>query len=405
MTITTDRDKELWVVLTEAWEIPVYATPVKGPASEDYCLILPAAGSYAHRMALGVALQPDSLMKEPDRWLVPRGTLERVATKAPGITPSFYLRARGEEAKTQEFVVEEPVPAPAANEELIQAVYQRTRMGKPGLFRVVWAALIDQIAHQLLIERRPVDLGWFKLHALPYRTNWKHNLLAKHPDLPGIMNNSAAQRAIAMDRYEVTPDLVRTDMMATRTIKGKTLFTWTVEVETTKQWEDYQEALELSRLASGNSTSYLSRWGVLVRESRKTINALLLQWLGQMARSAGQPIARTHQNGQRLVPYIPEKGGRPTRVDRMDVPLVVRDRPTEVRGPKDEENAFRKTRKVQELPVLEFDYSHLRNSGRDVPDGGGDDAAGMLVLPATGGEPPRETVLGGGDGAGGPGVV
>lgn len=365
MKYTTTEDKQLWVVRTESWEIPVFATPITGEDTESYWLVSPAASiGRMDMLILCGAIQPFSKLNERERWIVPHGTLEKLGFKAPGITPRFYLKQIGEAPKETVLEEEEQPEAPSFNDELVRTCWTKSPIAKIGVFQAVWSALLNEIAKRLLVDRQPVDLGWFVLHALPYRTNWKHNLLSKHPKLPAILNNSAEQRRIAMNIHGVTPSLTMTDMMATKgTTTGKTIFRWAIEVETKPAWDEYQEKVEIQRLRAGTEHSYLQKWGTIVRDSRKSINALLVQFCKSLSYSAGQPLENPRGGTHRLVPYIPSKGGKPGRVDGIDLPLVVDSCPTEVRGPSDPENAYRPTKKVRELPVLRLDLSDLRNTG------------------------------------------
>lgn len=367
MKLSSNTDKELWVIKTEAWEIPIYCQLAENESGEWFWVITSATALWKPILySLSSVLHPHNLIKDRDQWVIRKELLETLATKAPGVTPSYYLRKAGAEPTQKDLEFEEEEDPGHVNDELIREAWNKTRLGSLAVYKAIWAVIVRQIAARLLIDRQPVDLGWFKIHALPYRMNWKFNLFQKHPKLIHLFSYDNESRRDLMNAEGVTSDLTRTDMMATSTIEGKTIFKWHLEIETTPQWDEYMENVEMQRLTGATPNAYLKRWGTIVRESRPVINRIIGQFCRALARPAGQPIQSGASGGERLVPYIPEKGGRPARVDGFNVPLHVDHRPTATRGPEDPNNAFRKARKVRELPVFQLKPENMRNAGGDV---------------------------------------
>lgn len=352
---------------TQAWEIPIYVQLAEREDGEWFWVINPAMALWKPiMMSLSAVLYPHSVIRDADRWVIPKAVLETVATKAPGVTPSFYLRKEGEPPTEQDMEFKEEDEVGHVDDEMIRTAWNKTRLGSLATYKAIWIVIVREIAARLLIDRKPVDLGWFKIHAIPYRTNWKFNLLQKRPKLAYIINCPNEVRESILRSEEVLGDMSRTDMMATASANGRTIFQWHLEIETTKKWEEYMTDVEVQRLTGADSNAYLKRWGALVRESRPVINRLLAQLCRAMARPAGQPIESGTRGRMRLVPYVPEKGGRPARVDRIDLPLVGGDGSVPLRGPEDKDNAFRPARKVQKLPVFQFGSGNVRDTGGDV---------------------------------------
>jgi hypothetical protein len=381
MTYTATGDKELWLIRTEAVDIPVYCTPVED--TEGYRFWIMVAAVFIHKgyhTTLSLKIQDKSIVTETDRWIVPEAVLPEIAQKCPGVTPSYYFKAAGLTPEPHEFTAEENPEAPDHDDEFLREVWHRSQVAKLGVFKVVWTALIDGIAKRLLIDQKPLDLGWFTIHALPYRANWKHNLWAKHPRLHIYFGGvSALQRQTAMKLHGVEADLSRTDMMAVKGANGRVTFRHTLEIQFKKEWWQYMDEVELQRLTSTTPASYLSRWGTMVRKSRKVINAILEQFVEEVARPAGRPVPGHGGSAHRLVQHFPAEGGRAVRVDRDDCPLVLDDRESEVRGPEDYPAKGAKAKKVPALPVLRLQMGNLRNPRGDVGGGGEEGEAGVLV--------------------------
>lgn len=373
MTFTPIGDKELWVFKSEVADIPLICIPVTDSDGYPFWMITRAV--YIHfglQMILSNLLAPLSIVRERDRWIIPKDKLPESITKCPGITPEYYLRMDEEVREEKPIESEVPPEPPSHNDEFIRETWNRSRIGELGVFKVVWASLIDGLAHRLLIDQKSVDLGWFSLHALPFRLNWKQNLLSKHPKLKVLFTSlTARQREVALKMYGVEADVFRTDNMAVVKNGDNHTFRWTLEIETKEEWWEYMDQLERQRLTSSTSEAYLNRWATIVRRSKRIIHALLRQFTDQMARPAGQPLAHGDGRRRRLAPYVPDGKGRPANLDRMDCPLVVDDRTDTLQPPESPQVANPKASKMPPLPVLRLGIQNVRPSGGNVggPDG------------------------------------
>lgn len=368
MIFTPSGDKELWVFKSEVVDIPLICTPSTDPDGYKFWVIVRAVYvNYGLRAGLDLVLNPLSVIREHDRWIIPQDKFPDCIAKCLGITPEYYFRYDEKSFKDVPIEVEVSEESPKHDESFLREVWGRTRIGQFGTFKVVWASLVDGIAHQLLIEQKPVDLGWFVLHALPFRANWKHNLLSKHPKLKVFFNSlSDSQRKVALKIHGVETDIFRTDNMAVATQGSKFTFRWNVEVECKQEWWKYMDKVELQRLTTATSDSYLHRWATIVKRSQKVIYALLRQFTDQMARPAGQPLLLGDGRRRRLAPYIPPQGGRPRDLDRVDCPLVVDDGSDQVRAPEDKVSARKQVKEMPSLPVLRLTKKDLRNSRGDM---------------------------------------
>lgn len=397
MKLYINEDKELWSIKSDAWEFPLFAQPAFDDEGEKVWVLLVAITLHIPQYRIiSQMLKPLSRTNESDRWVLNDKDFLTIATKCPGITPRWYFRLNGTEPTAQEMDLDENPDAPDPDDAFIRDVWHRSQIVKFSVFKVVWAALINGVAHRLIIDNKPVDLGWFKIHALPYRVNWKHNLLHKHPKLHVYLDGmTSSLRAAQMKINGVIGDMFRTDCMATRNKEGRTTFRWSLEILTTPEWHKYTDEVELQRLKGSTPEAYLSRWGTIVSRLKQSgvINALLSQFLREMSLPAGQPHQISVHRGPRLIPYTPTPGRSKVRLDRIPGDLVLDCCETSIRGPEDNSLASKPVKEVQPLPVLRPDLAHMRNARRNLPESVGEGSAGMHVLAANCDGEPKEAVL------------
>lgn len=394
MNYKATGDKELWMVTSESMVTPIYCTPVEDISGNAYWIILSAVHLHRGQHAtLALSLQPLSVINELDRWVIQFDRLKEVATKCLGVTPQYYFRAPDESPTHAEFDADENPTPPNFDEDFIRQVWHRSQVAKMGVFKVVWAALIQGIAHRLIVEHKPLDLGWFSIHALPYRENWKHNLLFKHPKLHAYYGGMTASiRQAMMKRDGIYADLLRTDMMAIKFQGGRPTIRWSLEIEQSPQWLKYVDQVEHDRLTGATTTAYIHRWGTIVKRSIRVINVLLTQFVQQLSLPAARPVEISGGIGKRLVSYTPAGSGRKIMVDRVDRDLVLDVEDFAIRPPNGEESEGKTPRKMPELPVIRLDPFHMRASGGGVAGRGGKTTDSGLPLPAEGGGdgPPQD---------------
>jgi hypothetical protein len=382
MNYTSTNDKQLWKVSNDDVTIPIFCTPVEDISGNAFWII--TAAVYLHygiHPTLSLALQPLSVINERDRWIVPADKLSSVATKCEGITPGYYFHGVEEPPKSEEFSAEENPTPPEFDEEFVREVWHRSQVSKLSVFKVIWGALIQGIAHRLLVDNKPLDLGWFTIHALPYRENWKHNLLFKHPKLHTYYNGmSASIRQAMMKRDGVYADLLRTDMIALKTKEGRATFRWSLEIEQSPQWLKYVDQVEHDRLTGATTTAYIHRWGTIVKRSTHIINVLLTQFIKQISTPAAKPIESGDSGRKRLVPYTPSGGSRKIIVDRVDRDLVLDIEDSAIRGPEGSDTEKPAPRKMPELPIVRLDSFRVRPSGGSVAGRTGEAADARLPL-------------------------
>ncbi len=408
MKLTTVGDRELWVLKTEAWSIPVYVQFAHDEKGEDLAICNAALSMGRDAvMAVSAALGGITKVRDPGMYVVGSNDLKAIAEKAPGVTPGYYFKKLCDpERAPKELSFEEEPEAPYHNDEFVREIWSKHQFVSLGTFKAVWAALINGMTSRLLIDCKPVDLGWFSIHAVPYRPNWKHNILAKHPNLSSVLKVSPGVRLSTMNISGVTADLSRTDMIATKQSKTRTLFRWSLEVETGDAWEEYVTKLEESRYDSSTKAAYVNRWGTIVRRLRPVIVRLLQQFCRDYQTPTGLLAEDPATGSSYLVQNFSANGGSPVRPDRLHLPDPVNDRPSEVRSSEDPKVKRKKNAKMRGLPILRPNWFNMRGSGGDAVVNRGADQDGMLVLPADGDAASGEELLGGGDGdSGRAGVV
>jgi hypothetical protein len=179
-------DKELWYAEAEdgIWRLPLFCEWVHDKENDKhYGHLLPAVCLYYQQaLTLKDMLDIHDIQGRDAQWVVPRRIVEAILHKAPGITPLRYYVWPGEDAPP----IDTKPPIRTGFEE-------HNRPGKINKQRVAsfveWLAKDTKIASSIinavlnavaegaptwLVEhRRPLDLGFCRIVAVPFRGNWK----------------------------------------------------------------------------------------------------------------------------------------------------------------------------------------------------------------------------------------
>lgn len=96
---------------------------------------------------------------------------------------------------------------------------------------ITWNAFARHCLHWLLVESRPVDLGFIRLHALPYRPNWKEI----------VMGWSFNQPEVPIEEWLKRGELGMWNRIPKR-------WYWSLDIEYLENWWDESLRIEQARL-------------------------------------------------------------------------------------------------------------------------------------------------------------
>lgn len=335
LTLEPFDDKQLRIVRITLPEgegiIPVFCIFYRSGKSE-FVKIAPAVGLYpeqASRLEYHFAIHNE--WKKRDTFLIQRRHLGNLTDTVSGITPSYYYRWPGKSAPVlagEKLRVngEEIQPIPDDAESFLEYVHKKRGIDR-NVLRLAWSAISKEAATWLLKKRKPINLGFVNLYAVPYRANWKEILLAKFPNALWWFKNNVNregkfndQLAQANFQHELT-DLC---LMA---IHGRDHYVyWTMEAVPSEQWESDVAELELARKSGGN-TAYVKHHEKTVADLLPRILEVFTAYVQKTCRAFPKICGGTLDGSQKLVPYRGSGDRLPSFGKNIPVRIVTPDGP------------------------------------------------------------------------------
>jgi len=233
--------------------------------------------------------------------------------------------------------------------------------GKASVFQTVWTAMIQEAPAYLLDEKKPINLGFGELYALPYRANWREIMQAKFPRLALALKKTP--------RELVPPFLINTGWDAELfnsdlvEMKGKDKHHgWCVIFAPNEQWFKIVRAYERDQRAALGATKYATRFTKLVR---KLSNRILKYFLNHVTQTSIPAAAVRHSprsGGDYLVPHIPKGRVRPTAPE-VGATYVVGDLPRKEAEEREEGALYGSFKEVPPLPLVPSNPKDLWERG------------------------------------------
>lgn len=291
VTLKPVGDVELWYAEGEgrAWRLPMHVEWKQRPGTDEmFALVLPGVSFYEMQLlAVRALLNGYALDEREDRWLIPRERIRDKLAKAPGINAAFYYHWPDG--------IHAPIPAPyhpmtmSARAPLLKvdehrefADFVAQERGIPSDAVIAVLGAIAQLAPKWMLERREtLNLGFCKLAALPFRSNWKEIVCYKLKTQPllKILNQARALRARLLDSIGLPQTLTSTHNVGLR-MKGNHDFrlNYTLEAVPTAKFERVAEEVERKRMQPGQ-TSYVGHYEWSVKKHYDFIVEALLHYL------------------------------------------------------------------------------------------------------------------------------
>jgi hypothetical protein len=302
--ITPLDDKQLWRIIDHKegcdYSWPLYATPAKDSSGDCYFIELAhPAESEAQWQFVSKILGDRAFDSDGPRWLMRRGPFEQLALKCNGVTPKYYLKW-GEPLSENKPRISDPPKLPDISKEDGFLKFACAEAGLTNLPQVKLAfKLLNAFALRWMLEKqKPLDLGFCKIHALPYRANWQSILHAKNPNiLPVFRKKKRALNDIleAMGFFEQLHDAELIEM-------HEQTFGWSLAITESKTFTNTADAIERGTYDGATPKRYLMRWSSLVQKHYANILEVFGHWLEKTAHPVGHVELPREKALWRLVP-------------------------------------------------------------------------------------------------------
>lgn len=391
LTYLNHKDTELWIISGDTWTIPVKCRYCEVNGTE-YLHAFPAVAlGFAQSSSLETVLKIlGGEIQVRAGWAVPAEAMRQRFKKADGITPEFYFMWNGETKAPSEEQIDVTVKERKAKlncSDFIKHVAATSGMDQSTL-TLAWIAITQQIPGWLL-SGNTLNLGFSRLIAVPYRKNWKEILLTRYPTLKKALMIKSPKRLLSM-AFTAASRMVRmSELTESHERRGRTVFSWTIEVLHDSDWEKTCDQVEGDAAARLGPLAYVKRWANRVAHIEDSIYEVLAEHVEKETAPTCRVLWRRGQRGMQFVQASPTlirsaqvvecDDGSSSSVDDF---LGIEDSAAYL-----EEKA---SRLLQVCPVQPKDEDVRVPRGTDVPIPADD---GVLVLPTSGGEAPREAVL------------
>lgn len=368
------EDIQLWHTRVGEYQVPFFCQPIliEGLTKGYHCKLAVICRPSTHRKA---AAEMDNCCtwQTTEGWILVEGVFQKMFTKAEGITPTFYYRRNGDEVNVREeeiavlesdFDQHKPSPEPSAS--FVEDLQKKSEIDSLPVLKATWNAICNHMAYWLLVCGKPIDFGWFKLHAFPVRANWKQIVLARHPGLVGISRTIDHEtRMEAVEEIGAAATLQETTLVSLRGGATEKHVGWTIEVEPTKAWDEYVDALEVHRLGhSADGTEYPSWWGLTWYRLRDAAISTLLRFASQSAIPCATLGAGGYRSRSGFVEHVPTGSVRPANPDDCKVSVVMPDSPAAIRLPDGSIAGIKAPERLPKLPNLRLSLPDMRKTRR-----------------------------------------
>lgn len=291
-------DVQLWTLSESGWVFPLFCTPSICRENKRAYWLVRSALIFSHKggKKLDGILRVRSVTNAATFYTLRDKDFTSMCKKREGITPQFYLRVpEGEDVVPENFnqgVSTDESAVSVETTKLSEFLSNRLNVVRPGVIRTVLKALGDHAPEWLVESGRPIDLGSFKITALPYRKHWKETLCGFY-GLAWMASILKQPKSVALERMAslgVDHDFRSHELIAMHH-SAKTV-RWTLEVEETKNFTQFADDHEKTLYAKLGQIGYSSNWSKRIVERFEEASAILLAWLEK----ASDPGCVIHQS-------------------------------------------------------------------------------------------------------------
>lgn len=303
-----DVDVRLRVAEGAGWAIPLHCRSCSAEGFDGlHWHVNPA-------VALGMA-QVDTLMDHfgvrivhqlSHGWLVPNSGLTSCTRQAEGITPEFYFKWDLKHIEKHERVTVSLGPYRDRNTkatEFLDQVSAVTGMAVEQL-TMAWYA-ITQHAPGWLLSGNDLDLGFVRLSAIPYRSNWKDIVMARFPALRKVLLSKTANRMAALAFTPIGRAIRLAELTESHMYRHRPVLSWTVEVTRDSSWEKLCREIENEAAARLGPIAYMRRWASIVASRETKIYELLANKVAMDNAPACRILWKRSERGVRFVSGAP----------------------------------------------------------------------------------------------------
>lgn len=407
-------DKELWYAEGKeaSWRFPLWVEWKRNPQDgKEYGSVTTAVAPYYKQwLILRALFEVHDFLGKGDRWLVRKAMVPAILQKAPGITPTQYYLWPGEQAEPIQYTkatmpdVKQPKRLRLGGRDtaLVNAVVEHCGL-QSSVVKIVLDGLAKAGADLLIRQRVPVDLGFAKLVAVPFRANWKEIVcykLRRRKLLKALRSQTAEEiRTSGIPEVLCSPH----NIALLRDWKPGIVYRidYTIEAIPSRAFNGKANRHDAGQKRTG-STAYVRKYEQTVEKLYDEILEILRAYLKKVGLAFARVSESSDTGGLRFVPTLGLKArAHGVNFRRLPVHIVPSVLGFSALAEEGESNALHfpvaKVPKVSAIPSTADDLRECREprsleeflnggygNGRvSLLDAGKEPAAGQPVLPGT----------------------
>ena len=268
-------DLELWVVHDMDGALPAYVRPGLTPRDgKPAWLIFPAMSLKSDQLRWwDTRMESITRAKWDGQWLARPEAARRCMRKALGVTPAYYVQWGQSLLKEVKGVVVNGHDADPGGEledmsssadAFVRYTANYAGIGNLSNARYLWLQFCRCAVNWMMIEGKPLDMMFARLHAFPLRANWLAVMAAKFPNYMQIAQLPPEERQKRLDGTTFSWLLEQPDMAS---MFSSMHVDWTVNVELREDWYRHTRKHEMDQVNALGPAGYYQRWLKMVRRS------------------------------------------------------------------------------------------------------------------------------------------
>jgi hypothetical protein len=324
-------DTELWYASAEdrSWSLPLHVEWRREPESKAiFAIIEPALEFYQSQVRVMQALfRPHDMSSDQNQWLITQNMVGALLEKAPGITAEKYYRWPHDgcppipkASNPTRLIRSEQTPEPDKRSGYMP--FARRIEAEYGISSSIVAAVLSAVSMEapkwMVEDRRPLELGFCRLMALPFRSNWKQivRFKCRKWKLLSLLTLHISKQWKRLEELGLPGVLCSPHNIGLKRIGENNLcrVQYVIEALPLKGFESTVDDVEKKRLSCGR-TSYVAQYEATIEAQYKYIVEALLHYV----RKAAAPFAKLHSGGNAgIISFLPV-GARGVAVRGVDV--------------------------------------------------------------------------------------
>lgn len=324
-------DVQLWRVSDGLRSIPIFCDPGRC-YQHSIMRVKPAMPMNRDQWNfMDSCLDSRCISKELECWFYHRNVLGEVAIKCNGITPSYYMKwEEGGVIKVREDGSPDPDRISATGPQSPSSRFVHEACNYMGIGRVDvaishWSLLCRYAWLWTVVLGRPLELGWCRIRAFPYRNNWAPWMVSRFPRLRSTLRDNDTKRGREVRRQIGFDDALYDPRMLA--VEDNNTIRWSLAIDPRPDFHKCCKVMESQERAESGEVGYLKRVTELIKRRKDEIIEHIASYMEEASTPDGWVDDDIPPNRRRLRRGVSDRYGYKAATDHPRVSVVVDSQP------------------------------------------------------------------------------